>query len=154
MALTETVTAAWQAEKSTFAVGRAPDGEMSGSIIASMVSENSLPTFRPQPRPDVVFDLGEIELLVDLKPAHGGKRHERRQILQCRLLAHRNEPPAFYPTTHLGTRQARRGKGPQRQAGVSNLGPAPARVTQLAEGLPYIKSPAGCKLVLFTVIIP
>ena len=32
--------------------------------------------------------------------------------------------------------------------------PAPARVTQLAESLPYIKSPAGCQLVFFPIIIP
>ncbi len=77
---TETVTATWLAGKASLTVSRAPDGEKAEPITATLaaadfqpiwniVREKSLLTFRPEPRPGVVFDFGEIKLLVDSKPA-------------------------------------------------------------------------------------
>lgn len=76
---TETVTATWQTGKATLTVSRAPDGEKAEPVTAPLtaaefqpiwdiVRDKSLLTFRPEPRPGVVFDFGEIKLLVDSKP--------------------------------------------------------------------------------------
>lgn len=77
---TETVTATSLAGKLTLTVSRAPDGEkvepVSATIAATdfqplwdIIRERSLHTFRPEPRPGVVFDFGEIKMLVDSRAA-------------------------------------------------------------------------------------